>query len=1527
MSIAGIRSNRGDGYQTLVAFDLALHVLTDPDFEWIEVDSISYSVDDIVIGKADGTLICCQCKKNEPNFKPWTVASLGDELEKASSLLASNKNAQVRFYSRSPFSSLEKLREYAATQPDEKSYRNNLTKEHKKTATDLLAKIATQSRHPSTYEFVCRTSFEISPDFSQMEEKLRERLSYMASSPTSSFDALWTSLDNLGGRMDSSNITTSSRHRLTKEDLKTILQQAGSMLTPVMSLVEVRDSFASISAIGRTWQRDITGQYITSPVVDEIITAIDEKKRSILLTGRPGSGKTCVILAVQEKLERRVGKPNGLVPMFIQAREYANLDSALERQAQGLPEQWVEQAARMAEDVHVVVVIDSLDVLSIAREHGTLTYFLAQIDRLLSVANITVVTACRDFDRQYDRRIAERQWDCELNCPLLSWESEIVPLLDSLDIHTARIDNVTRELIRNPRELALFVELALRDGSFNAVTSQALAQQYLDIIVRTDRELGETAMNVIEDIADEMLKSRSLTIPHQRFKASEDIRRKLCSLNVLQETKDKKLIFGHQTLLDVLVISGAVRQGVSLNQFIQKLPPVPFVRPSIRSFVAQLATGERRRFRQQLRTVLTGGTAFHIRRLVVESFSEQIPQDDDWPLIRDLYNNHRDVFQVIYTRAGQVEWHHFWLKHLVPFLINNQDSDGLTAHAHRVSHWKNKDVTGVMCFWTELLELGWLDDKKFAYQLGHYISEANTENLSLVVPLLERLLNMPRQEYDALGKAIARCLKAGVVDDALFWRYVAGDISDGDVIKYRFDKKLRCQPYELGNSKDNFLEQRMVQSTILLDLALGSIERWSRVMESRCGCTRIGYRDGFLLETSYGDTHTQNDIQHISAENMLMNSVEAAILHHAEIHSLWWQNNRERLCSSHEGAFAYFTVIACKNSPLANTDIIGRMLCNKDLLEFTLSYEIGALINTAYRHLDASVQDAVMGQIMLMWADELTADESSNTWVFKNQAGLIKSIPGYLRSPNAQKVLDDYEKKEGVLSRKPDIKSRGGIVSAPFSFEIFLSSSDNGILLLLAHYSGYQSGVFDDFLIGGEREVGSQLREASCRQPTRFLQLLSSHWERTPERFCNDIMDGVASFLKYRHGDLSPSGSWSPIEEPDGAVLANQILDELERHPNHWHHNRAASDALQACAYVIQDKQSATRLVFITIRFLNLQEKSIFSGKGEDDRDLLTSGINMTCGHIVEALMVLANNFNEKGIPFPKLLSPILLRFAGHHQPAIRALILRRLPYLLSQNPGLGWALFDRIMLDTQGLWKTAERCLYSSYRNHFEKVSPLLDRIHLNGNSKDMETWGRISALAALSNHIDFAALLKNLSSFNISEAWAGASSVWAHPENIKQHRNQCLSGLKTGLNDNNKNAQAVAKKMEDLFHRNTLQTKVPIELIEGFFTILESDNDNTHSRLFGFGEWLNAISQNDPDLAIASTETYLSYIKNIKEDLYDHENNLTQLMTRLFSEAEEREESDQGDILQRVVAIQDELLVLGVNSLQDWLESAERP
>jgi len=1525
MSIAGIRSNRGDGYQTLVAFDWALTVLSEENYQWLEIDSITYLVDDVVVGKADGTLIACQCKKNQIDFDAWSVADLSDELDKAAKLLKQNKNTEVRFYSRNNFGELGKLKEHSTTQHDAGTYQTSLGIANQKTDTALSKLLSTAAPGLSTYEFLHRTDFETSSALDRMESQLRERLRSMASNPDAAFNALWVRLDQLGARMNGDSSSANAQHRFTKNDLKAILHKAGSLLVPPVNIAEVRASFSNTSAIGRSWRRDVAGQRIHNPVLNELLAAIDAGKRAILLTGLPGSGKTCVMLEVQETLEQHAQTRSDIVPLFIQSREFADLATSRDRQAFGLSEHWVSQVARMAESAQVIVIIDSLDVLSIARDHRVLSYFLAQIDRLLLIPNVSVITACRDFDRKYDHRIAERKWDCELKCLPLDWDGDIAPLFERQGIASANIDPVTRELIRNPRELALFVELAQREGGFSVVTSQALAQRYLDVIVRANASLGDSAIQAIEAIAAEMLKSRSLAVPHQRYSSSPEVLRALCSLNVLQETQDGKLTFGHQTLLDVLVISGALRSGITLHQFIQRLPPVPFVRPSIRSFVAQLALGERREFRKQTRAVLTGNTAFHIRRLVAESFSEQIPVDDDWPLMRELREKHRDVFQVIYSSAKTMEWHRFWLKYLVPVLKIERDAEGYAGHAYRISQWKNEDTQGVVSFWQEALSLEWIDSNRIAAQLPFYLSEITLENLALVVPLLQQLLNMPHPDHSFLGRSIARCVEAGAVGDDLLWRYMVGGVSDDDLLGLRFDNKLHCHAHEFGDRNDNFVRQRMEQSIDLLNLAVASIEQWSDARISRYGETRIGYRYGFLGETSYENTHSLRNMHHVENMDALLDAVEASVLHHAKTHSDWWQKNRERLAFNREGALLYFAVLACTASPGANIDLIGRMLCDKNMLEFELNYELGTLIHSAFISLDATVQDAVMATILAI-LDEYASEDSERFWVLKKRAELISTIPCCLRSPEAQAVVDEHMKKAGVLVRQPDIRSRGGVVRPPFSFEVFLGASDCRVLRLLAHYDGHSDRSWEDFLVGGEREVGGQLREASSRHPIRFLGLLPTYWADIPTRFRDDIMDGVATYLAYRFGNLQTNETWQPINEPDPHVLASHIFDELERHPQHWQLRSPAGKALEACANVVRDLKDTERLVFLAIGFEQLDEDDPIKG---DNVDLISLGINMVKGDVAEALMILAANFRKFGSVLPELLQPALCRFAGDKHPAIRAVILRRLPYLQSKNFELGWDLFHLAMRDAEGLWQIAEPCLYYAYHNHFEVVKPLLARLRLEGGGKDLETWGRISALASMTRHVDFAEFLGDLKALDNTEAWLGAATVWTNAENIQQHRDQCFAGMDAGLDAGGTHAMAVARQIDHVFRDEMSQISVPIELIRSCFSVFESDSEseNKHHRLFGFHEWLNAIAQNDPEQALASAKIYLAYVSRCKPHLYDHTDSLTKLMTRLFGEAEEREESDGGAMLRSVVEVQDTLLSLGVNGVTDWLKAAERP
>lgn len=1188
----------------------------------------------------------------------------------------------------------------------------------------------------------------------------------------------------------------------------------------------------------------------------------------------------------------------------------------------GLTEQWVEQVARIADEKQVVIVIDSLDVLSIAREHKVLSYFLAQIDRLLLIPRVTVLTSCRDFDRHYDHRIAVRQWECEITCQLLSWELEIVPVLIAIGINTDSIDTNTRELIKIPRELSLFVDLAVQEGSFNVVTSEALVQRYINHIVRDNTNLGIEAMDSIESIADAMLRSRSLSVPLQQFSASNGVYRELRSLNVLQETQGGSITFGHQTLLDALVINRAVRDGISLKKFIDLLTPVPFVRPSIRSYVTHLANSNRSDLRKEVRLVITSDSAFHIRRLVAESFAEQDPIDDDWPLIRELYINYREVFNIIYSHAISLKWHEFWLKHYIQVLRYEQNDNGLIAHAHKISIWLNDDPNGVVSFWQDV---SFIDSEK-AYnlhvQLGIYLSEINEESLEIVKPLLEKLLDLPRKEHNFLGHILAKCIESDVLDDSWLWRYISRDVSEEDSSIFQIENKLHCLSHEFGDDNNDFLKQRMIKSTKLLDLAIDSIEQWSVARLIAYGSDHKGYRHGFLDETSYIDVRTQGEHIHTDKLRTLLDKVQDAILNHAKNHTAWWKNNREQLCYSKEGALIYFAVIACTRKPHENIKLIEWMLSNKELLKFDLAYELSLLIKSSFIYFTNAQIDHIVDNITNIGRQRKKVDHIA--WITEKKVKMLSAFPCYMRTPEVNELIEQYKNDIDIIDPKPDARITGGTVSAPFSFEQFIISSDSNVIKLLKHYEGFEK-EYDDYLIGGKDEVGWQLREAASRQPSRFLKLLSRRWEHIDVFFRNNIMDGVANHLSYRFGNLQADKKWKPVDEDDGNSLANDILDELERHPNHWEKNSySTSNAILACAHVIDKNEQTMRLVFYSIKYSQHRENY---EADEEENNLLSAGINMTSGRIAEALMIIVNKYVENEFKLPELLLPTIIAFAGHENPAVRAVILSHLPYLIYKNQKIGWMIFERAMRENKRLWKIAERCLYYSYRNNLDKVTYELERLKIEGDETDMVIFGRIFSLAALTNLINFDTWLKELKEQNNRDAWRGAASVWTHTGNIQSYRDKCFAGLEAGLELGNPNAILIAHKMERIFLDNTVTINIPNNLINLCFKVLEADNNDKKERFMWFSKWLLEIAHFDPQKALFATERYLDYVKQKNIYIYDHRNHYGKLLTRLFAESEEIEAIDGGKMLSRVVVIQDILLSLGVDSVNSWLKAAERP
>jgi hypothetical protein len=136
--------------------------------------------------------------------------------------------------------------------------------------------------------------------------------------------------------------------------------------------------------------------------------------------------------------------------------------------------------------------------------------------------------------------------------------------------------------------------------------------------------------------------------------------------------------------------------------------------------------------------------------------------------------------------------------------------------------------------------------------------------------------------------------------------------------------------------------------------------------------------------------------------------------------------------------------------------------------------------------------------------------------------------------------------------------------------------------------------------------------------------------------------------------------------------------------------------------------------------------------------DLGMVSLNSTRGVLAGTAMSLYCRWLELDKPIPRLLPPLLRRFASDPVLGVRVSILNRLPFLVHRDPELGWALFGDTFREQQGvLWVEAEGLLYYNYRHSFDRVGPLLARISNEAPEVAGETYGRIATLSYLADHL----------------------------------------------------------------------------------------------------------------------------------------------------------------------------------------------
>lgn len=426
MSLAGKRSSQGDAYQDRVALHWLIRLVEDKAIQGIQVNSTGLpgqdyrvTVDDVVVIYENGHTCFIQAKKNQTAHDSWSLSDkeLQKELCKARDQLETTIDSEVKFYSRSPFGKLKALVENCKKFPDYSAFVRDAPKNQIESLKRLS--IILERSEQETYILVQRVGFGPTFEFEDWDRQNSADLDRLVPRADLAMNTLESYL-----KSHETNLRD-SKYVITRTDVLSKLAERGLSPTPKRNEAEILKAFTAASSIGRNWLRQIAGKSIPRVELSHLIELIEQGSRTILLTDRPGSGKTCLLLDLTDSIEQ--SSPWGL--LFIKGDQFTNVNTEQDLVERGLPEDIVGQCARLAGFRRVIVMIDSLDVLSLSRQHSALKFFLGLMDRLERVEGVTVIAACRKFDLEYDPLLRSRSWKHTVNLQPLDFESVVKPFL------------------------------------------------------------------------------------------------------------------------------------------------------------------------------------------------------------------------------------------------------------------------------------------------------------------------------------------------------------------------------------------------------------------------------------------------------------------------------------------------------------------------------------------------------------------------------------------------------------------------------------------------------------------------------------------------------------------------------------------------------------------------------------------------------------------------------------------------------------------------------------------------------------------------------------------------------------------------------------------------------------------------------------------------------------------------------------------------------------------------------------------
>lgn len=1528
---SAIYSNQGDEYQRLIALHWVVRLLYEDDLDWVQMEAVASPetqerilIEDIVVGYKNGHKLYIQAKKNQPTYREWKLSDLKETLSHAKNQLKKDPTGQVSFYSRTPWPDLERLIEAVKPYESFSMFDSNTSGIAKKLFDNFKCILDIKAEEA----FFILNHIEIGPHhtFKSWEEIIRNDLKqhFIRHNHANSF--LKDLVTKQSARLNVLPI-------FTKDYLLDALAKEGIYKAPALEEAEILEKLKTSSQIGRNYDTRIGSQKIYRDEISVILDNIKAKKNTILVNGKKGCGKTWILLELAEQIE----KANAFGLLFIKGDQFDDVYSEDELiRRLGYDHDPFILVARLSEYRHVVVIIDSLDALSLSRDQKALKIFLSLIDKLTSLENVTLVLACRDFDLEYDPQLRNRSWEIKISLTPLSFERDVKPMLESWRIDVRNISENQQRLLSHPQNLKLYEKIYSKTPISSILTEFHIIKLFFEESVEKNSKLGHETIASLQSMSNNLMKKRLLFMPRFQFKGTEATIRALSSEGVLiVDTFRDRLSFSHQTLLDYLMIRSYLKEDKTLREFILDHPQLPFIRPSVRTFLFYLHSIDNNDFsREVLQLLKNDNVAYHVKRLVVESLSELSPITDvELNLIKNICMNFTDLFNRFLQRVTSPEWFDVMHPVLTKAILAKSENDSTKATLlYTLEKWMHIRPDKVIECWKYILNT----PEPAVDPIILIIDKFSHWEIEGIEEVLKKLSKIEKEKTGNrwIGVAISQYVNATNKGDDLLWQYITQDVPEG-VISHNFfnlhEKGLHCSEHNFH--KKDFLAERFKKSTWMLETAINAVTDWNSRYEYHA--ENNGLNTGFLRETAWEQKHYDYDNYSADSINEFLNTIHQVLLFHAKEKTDWFLKTEPVLRKTRDGAIAYILIYSYLIDPEEYVNKAHDFLSRPNIfLESNLSDEIGELLKGIAPYLLPEQRENIQKTI-LERKDNETDKEEHPRWLLKWKYKQLSVIPNIFRLPETEAFIGKWQDTFGLWPQPPEISGRGGTVESPISASEMERLSVNGLLKLFGfYYAKTQESIWCEppgHLKGGIDEIAYVFSLCVERNPQKYISYMDIFWKSGISReYVYALLQGISNHIRYRFGRLQKPSEIEFIEPLlDGETLAEVILGWFDKYPQLLEEAYKSSEALYAISYVIERDDLQKKLIDYFVKISKhpdpekIEQKIFNQDKKEMNKDdLLHISINSVRGHIADGVTTLTGRLLERGKETPKELYELLEQFATDPVEAVRIHVLELLPFLEYKKQEKGWVLFRKAFEKAHpALWPHGYRFLYHQYKEHFDQVSPILERIKNEGGKHGAESWGLISALCFLDDLITIESLIVQLKEFNQEDAWSGTVRVFISNLKTPDLRNQCLNGLIALINN-------------EAFPVNLLNTiervfeQIPIsedELIRGFLDLFLdkiplSDGLRRSDHFFNY---LSNISDIYPEWCMEIVEKYL---KSISDKIPPRMWKVEGLVTATIQLLKWADTEDNQGLIERVISIQDRLLELGWPGIDEAIARAER-